>query len=46
MPVLNWVGKEFIINHDKEIPFRLLKTNKSKSVGTSNNLIIEVNPEL
>ena len=41
MPVLNWIGKEFIVNHDQEIPFRLLKSNKAKSVGTSENLIIE-----
>jgi len=41
MPVLNWIGKEFIINHDKDVPFRLLKKNESKSIGNSENLIIE-----
>ena len=41
MPVLNWVGKKAVLNHDKEIPFRLLKKIKSYSVGNSSqNLII------
>lgn len=25
MPILNWAGKEAVVNHDKEVPFRLLK---------------------
>lgn len=41
MPSLNWIGKEKIINHDKEVPFRLLKKHKGLSLGTSENLIIE-----
>lgn len=28
MPVLDWIGKEAVLNRDKEIPFRLLKKNK------------------
>lgn len=41
MPTLNWIGKEAIINHDKEVPFRLLKKIKTNSVGeNSQNLII------
>ena len=41
MPTLNWIGKEKIVNHDKEVPFRLLKKNKKLSLGTSENLIVE-----
>ena len=41
MPILNWNQKNAIINHDKKLPFRLLKENKSKSVGNSDNIIIE-----
>lgn len=41
MPSLNWIGKEKIVNHDKEVPFRLLKKHKGLSLGTSENLIIE-----
>ncbi len=41
MPTLNWIGKDAVINHDKEVPFRLLKKIKAHSVGTnSQNLII------
>lgn len=41
MPILNWIGKESIVNHDKEVPFRLLTKIKSLSIGDSENLIIE-----
>lgn len=27
MPILNWIGKEKIVNHDKDVSFRLLKNN-------------------
>lgn len=41
MPSLNWIGKEQVVNHDKEVPFRLLKKIKSASVGeNSQNMII------
>ena len=41
MPTLNWIGKEQVVNHDKEVPFRLFKKVKSASVGeNSQNLII------
>ena len=41
MPSLNWIGKEAVANHDKEVPFRLLKKVNSASVGkNSQNLII------
>lgn len=41
MPVLNWIGKDAVVNHEKEVPFRLLKKDKSLSVGNdSQNLII------
>lgn len=41
MPTLNWIGKEQVVNHDKEVPFRLLKKIKSASLGeNSQNLII------
>ncbi|MFH1694547.1 MAG: site-specific DNA-methyltransferase [Patescibacteria group bacterium] len=41
MPVLNWIGKESVVKHDKDVPFRLLKKIKPVSVGEkSENLII------
>jgi len=41
MSILNWIGKEKIVNHDKEVPFRLLRKNKKYSLGKSENLIVE-----
>ncbi len=41
MPILDWIGKKQVINHDKELPFRLLKRVDSLSVGKSENLIIK-----
>lgn len=42
MPTLNWIGKEAVIKHDKEVPFKLLKPIKKLSVGNnSQNLVIE-----
>lgn len=41
MPSLNWIGKEKIVNHDKDVPFRLLRKNKKYSLGKSENLILE-----
>ena len=25
MPTLEWIGKEKVINHDKEVPFKILE---------------------
>ena len=41
MATLNWIGKEAVANHDKAVPFKLLKKVKSASVGEhSQNLIV------
>ena len=34
MPTLNWIGKDAVINHHKEAPFRLLKPIDKLSVGS------------
>ena len=41
MPTLNWIGKDKIVNHDKEVPFRLMRKVKKFSLGKSENLIVE-----
>ncbi len=42
MPILTWIGKDKVVNHDKELPFRVLKPIKELSVGeNSENLLIE-----
>src|SRR3989344_3705130 len=41
MPTLNWIGKEEIVNHDKDVSFKLFKKIKGWSVGDkSKNLLI------
>ena len=41
MATINWIGKEAVVNHDKEVPFKLLEKVPSASVGKeSKNLII------
>jgi site-specific DNA-methyltransferase (adenine-specific)/adenine-specific DNA-methyltransferase len=43
MPTLNWIGKEAVVNHHQQVPFRLLKDVPDLSVGVpgSGNLIVE-----
>lgn len=43
MPILNWIGKDKIINYHKEVPFRLLNEKKKFSVNgnSTENLLIK-----
>ncbi len=42
MATLNWIGKDAVVNHDKEVPFKLLEKVPSASVGKeSKNLVIQ-----
>lgn len=42
MPVLNWIGKDKVVNHDQDLPFRVLKPVKELSIGDDNeNLLIQ-----
>lgn len=43
MPVLNWIGKEAVVKHHKEVPFRLLEPVPELSCGDpdSGNMIVE-----
>jgi site-specific DNA-methyltransferase (adenine-specific)/adenine-specific DNA-methyltransferase len=43
MPTLNWIGKDAVIDHHKEVPFRLLKCRADLSVGDpdSGNLLVQ-----
>jgi adenine-specific DNA-methyltransferase len=42
MPALNWIGKEAVVKHHKEVPVRLLETLPELSYGTADggNLIV------
>jgi hypothetical protein len=33
MPTLNWIGKDAVVDHHKQVPFRLLKPIDKLSVG-------------
>jgi hypothetical protein len=43
VPNLNWIGKEAVVRHHKEVPFRLLEADPKLSHGdpASGNLIVE-----
>lgn len=43
MPTLNWIGKEAVVKHHKEVPFRLLEPDPQLSCGEpdSGNLIVQ-----
>ncbi len=43
MPTLNWIGKEAVVKHHKEVPFRLLEPAPALSCGPadSGNLIVQ-----
>ena len=33
MPVLDWIGKKAVVNHHREVPYRLLPCDSSLSAG-------------
>jgi len=43
MPSLNWIGKDAVVKHHKDVPFRLLEPVPDLSVGdaASGNLIVQ-----
>lgn len=43
MPTLDWIGKKSVVNHHREVPYRLLHCDKSKSVGDpdAGNLLVQ-----
>jgi hypothetical protein len=43
MPVLNWIGKDAVVRHDADVPFRLLQDAPELGCGDADggNLIVE-----
>lgn len=46
MATLNWIGKEAVVNHHRQVPYRLLKAHADLSVGeddgnASGNLLVQ-----
>ena len=40
MPTLEWIGKDKVINHHQEVPFRVLEKKYTVGADESDNLII------
>lgn len=43
MPILDWIGKEAVVNHHLEVPYRLLKCDSNLSAGDpeAGNLLVQ-----
>ena len=40
MPTLQWIGKEKVVNHHQEVPFRILDKKYTFNAENSENMII------
>ena len=43
MPALDWIGKKAVVNHHREVPYRILKCDNGRSAGVADagNLFVE-----
>ena len=43
MPTLNWIGKDAVVKHHKDVPFRLLEPDAALSCGAADtgNLVVQ-----
>lgn len=43
MPTLDWIGKRAVVNHHREVPYRLIHCDKDRSVGDpdAGNLLVQ-----
>jgi site-specific DNA-methyltransferase (adenine-specific)/adenine-specific DNA-methyltransferase len=43
MPTLDWIGKKAVVNHHRDVPYRLLHCDRSKSLGDpdAGNLLVQ-----
>ena len=41
MPTLNWIGKDKVINHHQDIPFRVLDCCYAHSEENSGNMMVK-----
>jgi len=41
MPTLNWIGKDKVINHHQDVPYRVLESRYAYSEADSGNMIIK-----
>lgn len=40
MPILNWLGKDKVINHHQEVPYRVLEKSYTHCAENTGNMII------
>ena len=40
MPTLDWIGKRAVVNHHRELPYRLLHCDRDASAGEPNRLAV------
>ena len=40
MPSLSWIGKDKVVNHHNDVPYRILKKSYSFGDDSSGNMII------
>lgn len=40
MPTLEWIGKEKVINHHQQVPYRVLEEKYTYNAEKSDNMII------
>src|SRR5436190_2185744 len=42
VPTLDWIGKKAVVNHHRQVPYRLVHCDKSKSIGDpdAGNLLV------
>ena len=43
MPTLDWIGKKAVVNHHREVPYRLIHCDNELSVGDpdTGNLLVQ-----
>ncbi len=43
MPTLDWIGKKAVVNHHRDVPYRLIHCDKDRSVGDpdAGNLLVQ-----
>ena len=43
MPTLDWIGKKTVVNHHREVPYRLMHCDKGMSAGDpeAGNLLVQ-----
>ncbi len=41
MPTLDWIGKKAVLNHHRQVPYHLLKSDSTLSVGGVSPMLVK-----